>query len=152
MAAKLLSIHKPRLFRPGKPVFPTVSESANLSLADFIGKNSWLVFDILDCEGEWLERDASEWGDDDEYLEMLDLFHDLKVVNDLAERCVKDMEEFVDTTKDVEHRDNVLLVATDHRKIFQDLRFAKNIRNRVLQQRTYLESLDLKKNIRTKNM
>ena len=81
-----------------------------------------MVFDILDCEGEWLERDASEWGDDDEYLEMLDLFHDLKVVNDLAERCVKDMEEFVDTTKDVEHRDNVLLVATDHRKIFQDLR------------------------------
>ena len=53
---------------------------------------------------------------------MIDLFHDLKVVNDLAERCVKDMEEFINFSKDEEHRNNILFVATDHRKIFHDLR------------------------------
>ena len=53
---------------------------------------------------------------------MLDLFHDLKVVNNLAEHCVKDMEEFINFSKDEEHRKNILFVAADHRKVFQDLR------------------------------
>ena len=40
-------------------------------------------------------------------MHILDFLHDLKVVNDLAERCVKDIEEYTNTTKDVDHRDNV---------------------------------------------
>ena len=46
---------------------------------------------------------------------------ELKVVNDLAERCVKDVQEYKDATKDPEHRDEILLVATDHRPVFKDL-------------------------------
>ena len=53
---------------------------------------------------------------------MLFVLTDLKVVNDLAERCVKDVEDYANTSKDPEHRDNILMVATDHRGLFQDLR------------------------------
>ena len=51
---------------------------------------------------------------DDEFKFMQNLLFDLKVVNDLAERCVKDVEDFANASKDPEHRDNVILVATDH--------------------------------------
>ena len=46
---------------------------------------------------------------------------DLTVANDLAERCVKEVQEYKDATKDPEHRDEILLVATDHHPVFKDL-------------------------------
>ena len=64
------------------------------------------------------------WGDEEEYQQMENLLHDLKVVNDLAERCVKDVEEFRNAAKDPKHRDDILVVATDHRGVFKDLRKA----------------------------
>ena len=47
---------------------------------------------------------------------------DLKVVNDLAERCIKDIQEYANLAKDSVHRDNILLFVSDHRGVFQDLR------------------------------
>ena len=49
------------------------------------------------------------------------ILSDLKVVNDLAERCIKDVQDFKDVTTDSTYRDEVLLVATDHQGVFQDL-------------------------------
>ena len=103
-------------------MFHTIKEDSNPSLSVFVGKESWLIFDMLNCDGNWLERNASKWEKNEGFIEMLDLFHDLKLVNNLAEHCVKDMEEFINFSKDEEHRNNILFVATDHREIFQDLR------------------------------
>ena len=122
MASKLIATRKPRGFVPGKPSFPVNYMTENPSLADFTEKDSWFLFHVMECDGVWLQNDASEWENNEEFIKMSDMMHDLKVVNDLAERCVKDIEEYANATKDVEHRDNVLLVATDHRGIFQDLR------------------------------
>ena len=47
---------------------------------------------------------------------------DLKVVNDLAERCIKDIQNYADLTKDSKYRNDILRIATDHRGVFQDLR------------------------------
>ena len=46
----------------------------------------------------------------------------LKVVNDLAERCIKDIQEYADLAKDSRYQEDILVVASDHRGIFQDLR------------------------------
>ena len=46
----------------------------------------------------------------------------LKVVNDLAERCVSAIQTYRDMAQDSKHRDEILLVASDHRSVFQDLR------------------------------
>ena len=37
------------------------------------------------------------------------------------QNVVKDVEDFANASKDPEHRDNVILVATDHRGLFKDL-------------------------------
>ena len=130
MAEKLLSIRRPKSFRPSKPTFPTDLMSNDPTLDVFIGPKSWLIFEKLNANGEWLEDDVEDWQDNEEYGRMKHLLMDLKVVNDLAERCVKDVEEYANASKDPEHRDNILLVATDHRGLFQDTR--KGSLDRVL--------------------
>ena len=49
-ASKLMMTQKSRSFRLGKPVFPTITEDSNPSLSDFVGKESWLIFDMLNCD------------------------------------------------------------------------------------------------------
>ena len=122
MAERLLSIQRPQNFGPSKPTFPTDLMSNNPTLDVFIGPKSWLIFEKLNANGEWLKDDVDDWGDNEEYGKMKHLLMDLKVVNDLAERCVKDVEDYANASKDPEHRDNILLVATDHRGLFQDIR------------------------------
>ena len=50
------------------------------------------------------------------------MLSELKVVNDRAERCIKDIQGYCNITMDPAYREDVLLVATDHHGIFQDLR------------------------------
>ena len=95
--------------------------TANPSLDVFVGRKSWLLFHKLEANGEWMDREVQNWSEDAEYRHIKGLLSDLKVVNDLAERCVKDVEDYANASSDKDHRDNILLVATDHRGIFQDL-------------------------------
>ena len=122
MAEMLVSTPRPASFKPGKPVFPTDRMHHDHQLDVFIGENSWLLFHNLKTEGQWLSEDVEQWVFDAEFKYMQHLVYDLKVVNDLAERCVKDVEDYVNASKDPEHRDNILLVATDHRGLFKDLK------------------------------
>ena len=62
------------------------------------------------------------WPDDKEYKRLDTFLRDLKVVNDLAERCVSAIQTSRDTAQDSKHRVEILLVASDHRSVFQDLR------------------------------
>ena len=59
---------------------------------------------------------------DEEHQRMSNFIRDLKVVNDLAERCVKDIQDYKNMAKDADHRDEILTVASDHRGVFQNLR------------------------------
>ena len=63
-----------------------------------------------------------EWPEDDEYKRLETFLKDLKVVNDLAERCVGAVQTYRNMAKDSVHRDEILLVACDHRGVFNDLR------------------------------
>ena len=49
------------------------------------------------------------------------IIKDLKVVNDLEEHCIKDIQEFADLAKDSQYREDILIVTTDHKGVFQDL-------------------------------
>ena len=122
MAVKLYSEVRPQNFRPGKPKFPTDLLTDAPRLDSFVGPKSWLLFEKLDANGAWLNSDPTEWENVEEYQRMYNFVRELKVVNDLAERCVKDIEEYKNMAKDSEHRDEILTVASDHRGVFQDLR------------------------------
>ena len=92
------------------------------SLESFVGPRSWLIFEKLSAVGSWLNFEVNDWNNDAEYESMRKVLKDLKVVNDLAEQCVKDIEEYANLTKDSAHRDNILLVVSEQRGVFQDLR------------------------------
>ena len=50
--------------------------------------------------------DVSDWESDAEYIRMNACLRDLKVVNDLAERCIKDIQEYADLAKDSQYRED----------------------------------------------
>ena len=85
-------------------------------------KRSWLFFDKFQADGQWLHKNVVEWDINDTYTKMKKYVMDLKVVNDTAERCIKEIPEYANLAKDSQYQVDILLVATDHRGVFQDLR------------------------------
>ena len=49
--------------------------------------------------------DPEKWFNDEEYQRISNFIRDLKVVNNLAERCVKDIQDYNNTANDAVHRD-----------------------------------------------
>ena len=93
---------------------------ASPQLDSFIGERSWLVFDKLAGIGNWLHLDVDLWVNDPEYLRLREAILDLKVVNDLAERCVKDVHGYAKLARDSKYREDILMVVSGG--VFQDLR------------------------------
>ena len=122
MAEKLILQPRPTDFPGGKPIFEPELLTDQPQLISFMGPYSWLLFHKLSANGEWLQRDPDEWDKDEEFKRMQTFLQDLKVVNDLAERCVKDVQDYKDMTKDSKHRDEIIIVATDYRGVIKDTR------------------------------
>ena len=89
----LLHFPKPLAFQTGKPVFPVqlLVGNADFCLANFAGPKSWLIFFLLKANGAWLNDHPSTWLNDEEYLRMKNVISTISVVNDTAERGVKDI-------------------------------------------------------------
>ena len=45
---------------------------------------------------------------------MKDCLHNLKLVHDLAEQCIKDIQEYTNLVKDSQYQKDILIVAVDH--------------------------------------
>ena len=121
MAAKLYQFPNTGNIQPEKPVFPVDLMVDNPRLDSFVGPKSWLLFNMLNAGGAWLQLEVDQWNSDVEYARMKNCLEDLKVVNDVAERCIKDIQEYADLAKDSQYKEDILIVATDHRAAFQDL-------------------------------
>ena len=121
MARKLLSTNPPPVWQTGKPSLPD-QFPPKPKLQNLIGERSWLVFHLLRIGTAWLRRPVSRWRDDAEYVRVGDFLKDLQVVNDTAERCIKDVTEYAYLAKDSAHREDILLVVSDHRHVIQDIR------------------------------
>ena len=80
------------------------------------------MFDMLNADGGWLDSPDPAWEMHPEYELMRNFHTDLKVVNNAAERCIKDIQKYRGSARDSIHREKVLLVVNDHRDVFQDLR------------------------------
>ena len=59
---------------------------------------------------DWLREDPATWPDYDEYCRMQKWVCELEVTNVVSERVVKNMQEVAHITRDLSHRDNVVLV------------------------------------------
>ena len=121
MADKLMISPWPRLFDVGKPKFHTDKMLGTPKLENFIGERSWSVFHKLGAECEWLNLPVEEWDTHEELKKIKSILSDLNVVNDPSERCIKDIQEFCKLSLGPSYREDILVVATDHRSIYQDL-------------------------------
>ena len=62
-------------------------------------------------DGAWLQLPPVEWTRDADYQQMSAILSDLAVVNDAAERCVRDIQEYANAANDGNQRGNIILVS-----------------------------------------
>ena len=103
------------IFTPGKPAFSMILGNDDVELWMFIGRRSWLAFEVLNLQLNWIGLPTTQWSDDQEFLVMVRIISDLAVVNDTAERGVKDVEVYANVTNDEDQRGKIILVANSHR-------------------------------------
>ena len=117
IASALLQEIKPETFYEGKPKFSDMLETnpINIELHMFVGPRSWLAFELLGFDHDWLRLNPSLWASDLAFLDMARVMSDLAVVNDTAERGIKDVEEYANASQDGEQRGKVILVSNSHR-------------------------------------
>ena len=101
----------------GKPTFPTIAPGARFRLADFIGPESWLLFDLCELEGpqDWLLAPSSNWHLSTSFRQIEEFAKKLTVVNDLAERGCHLATEFINRVESEEQRQALYQTVLDFR-------------------------------------
>ena len=65
----------------------------------------------MQSDGLWLEAPVENWRMDEDYVRMKERVEKITVVNDPAERVVKDIQEYVSLTHDPEYREDIIAVS-----------------------------------------
>ena len=118
IANTLLQTPKPATYPPVKPVFLNdILEGVDPGQQSFVGPRSWLLFRSLGFENnhEWLTQLPAEWPKYKEYIEMNNVVLTLEVVNDNAEKEIKNVQECAMSSLDGELRQNIVIVSNSHR-------------------------------------
>ena len=72
----------------------------------------------MNSNGEWVQTPSNTWHQYKKYKQMKARLETMNVVNDPAERVVKDIQDFIKTTNDQEHRDHAIRVGQKQKKSF----------------------------------
>ena len=60
-----------------------LTDSNGITLDDLVGPQSWLLFDLLGIDGDWLALSPGLWEADPDNRQMSAIIHHLAVVNDI---------------------------------------------------------------------
>ena len=110
----------------GKPKFPA-QITLSTTLADLVGADSWLTFNILQLDPQFLVDDVESWTRSDAYQSSLENLRAVNVVNDCAERGVKLSSDFLASAKCEGHYQNILQVVEHDRKQNPNVRKRKTV-------------------------
>ena len=93
-------------------------------IGDFlVNEYSWMLFTLLHIvDTEWLIQDASSWEHSAGFKSLQSFVKNVLVTNDLAERGVKLMADFIDKAENEKERQELLQVVEFHRKQFPDFK------------------------------
>ncbi|XP_065654686.1 uncharacterized protein LOC136081307 [Hydra vulgaris] len=125
IALKLAQTAKPTSYKMGKlnsEIFTDNEKKITKNIEDFIGPESWFLFDLLKMtlhETEWLKTSSSNWEKFSGYIRFKNYVTGLLVVNDCAERAIKLGQDFIETFRNEEDSQANLLVVADLRLKFQ---------------------------------
>ena len=126
-AIGMLNARIPQQFAPGNPVMKTHlldnQPVEEIRLHDFVLEQSWLLLEHLDVAVDWMHLPPPIWLQSAPFLRFQEMVHSLKVVNDCAERAVKDITEFIHYSWDAGRRDCIQVVVNHHSQLldFQHL-------------------------------
>ena len=70
----------------------------------------------MQSDGSWLETPVENWQMDQDYVRMKERVDKIDVINDPAERVVKDIQEYVLLTNDTVYRDDIITVSRAERR------------------------------------
>ena len=106
----------------GKPKFPDMTKSENHSLANLVGSNSWLIFNLLEItDVGWLQIPCKHWNVLDSYKKFQSFVQNIVTVNDLAERGVATITRFNDSVVNESDRQDLIQVVDEYRRKVPDL-------------------------------
>jgi len=115
----LLAADRPQYFEPQIPAHrPELLTIPDPSLAHFVGPRSWLLFESLQVDADsFLSVDPSAWEGIPAYERLSTILHKTKPVNDVAERAVRDVVDYVSYSRDIQRNEDVILVVNSHREL-----------------------------------
>lgn len=106
---------------PLKRVTVEIANIQSKGLEDFVTSNTHRFFNITGFSSDFLTKDVNEWAEDKAYNEVKQGVRNMRVVNDIAERGVKLMDEYNKLhTNNEEQKQFLLLVVKDYRKKYPD--------------------------------
>ena len=122
MAFQLLSISPPNEFRRKIPVFKRNIDRCS-KLCDFIGPETWFIFECLRMDKDWLYDKPEQWTANKSFKKGQKFVVNINVVNDAAERTVKLYLNYAAIlTENEEQRASLLQVVEKHRKQVSDFK------------------------------
>ncbi|KAK6186740.1 hypothetical protein SNE40_006018 [Patella caerulea] len=104
-------------YKPGKLEFPKmIQRDGEIKLEGrLMTPNTWLIFSILGLDGEWLELPVKDWENFSDFSKLCKFATKIKVVNDIVERGIKLIQDFIGNSHVEEQRQCLLQVVEYHR-------------------------------------
>ena len=112
----------------GKPDFPVVEwQSQNPvspSLSQLITSDSWLIFNQLgiDANPNWLQTPCSIWPLFADYRRLEEFAKNVSVTNDIAERGIRIITDYIDKSEDEQQKQALLQVVENYSDEVTDLK------------------------------
>ena len=122
MVDTLISFPRPINFPTSKPKFPSIDLDSiryPQQLTTFIGRRSWLLFHLLQLKDEkldWMMAPVKFWGKMVGYRKVRTIVRAFEVVNDCAERAIKMITDFKESTATVDEQEYLIQVVEDYRR------------------------------------
>ena len=122
----------PQNFPPQKPEFRTELYNRHATeLHDFIGEKSWLIFQLMDINTDFLYLPSAQWAGNEGYEQYKNKVRALKVVNDVAERGVQDTLNYINYARDGDARDKAIICTNHHRQLYEMKNLTKEAINNM---------------------
>ena len=105
--------------KPAFPVFPLSLEQMRQNMDTLVTSDSWLVFQLLGLDGpqDWLQTPASLWHLFAEFKKFKELAFNISVTNDIAERGIHLMSDFISHCETEDQRQALFQCVEYHREL-----------------------------------
>ncbi|KAJ8671240.1 hypothetical protein QAD02_002499 [Eretmocerus hayati] len=96
------------------------NNESDLDMDSSINSYSLRFFERFEIKTDFLKLSVESWDSDPDFLDELEVVRRLRVVNDTADGAVKLTEEYINTTKDEDLNQALLLTILHYKRAYRD--------------------------------